>query len=143
MPRCLQDFYSVHLLAISLCILRPVCMGLLSALSTARSEGETGIAWLCSVSSTSTGSGGESSKKLLTPSSWGIPGTFSTCFPQHCILLPVEELWIDYCRFSLSGLFVLLLVDKPFAIINKDEVSSLLFFLLYILKGRKEVVIVF
>lgn len=45
------DFCSVHLLGVFLRILRPLCSGgLLSALSTARSEGETGIAWLYSVS---------------------------------------------------------------------------------------------
>lgn len=42
MPCCLWDFCSVHLLGVFLRILRPLCSGgLLSALSTARSEGET------------------------------------------------------------------------------------------------------
>ena len=36
----------------------------------------------------------------------------------------------------------MLLVDKSFAVINEDEISSLLFFFLYILRDGKEVVVV-
>lgn len=45
-------------------------------------------------------------------------------------------------RFSLFGPSVLLLFSKSFAIINIDEVFSLYPPFLYILKDRKEVVIV-
>lgn len=76
---CLWDFRSVHLLGIFLCILRPLCTGgPLSTLSTARSEGETGIPWLYSVSlAPPLLVEVSSSRMLLIPPSWGIPGSLS------------------------------------------------------------------
>lgn len=70
-------------------------------------------------------------------------------FENLCLLLPSSLNYFTNRRAvyrpaggPLFGPFVLLLVDKAFAIINVDEVFSLLFFFLYILRGRKEFIIV-
>lgn len=132
---CLWDFRSVHLLGIFLCILRPLCTAdPLSTLSTARSEGDTGIplAVQC-LFSPSSASRSEFQQDVTYSSKLG--DTRKSFRTLDCTILPADEL----CRFSLFDLFALLLVDKSFAIISEDEVSSLLFFFLYILRDRKEV----